>query len=145
MQVDYIVVGIGIAGVSFCEQLKANKKSFVVFDNASQQSSTVAGGLYNPVILKRFTSVWKSKEQLKIALPLYANIEKELGIKLDYKIPVYRKFASLEEQNDWFAASDKPLLSEHLSTQIIKNKNKSIFKSGACMVINSPLAGTKGK
>jgi glycine/D-amino acid oxidase-like deaminating enzyme len=126
MQVDYIVVGIGIAGVSFCEQLKANKKSFVVFDNASQQSSTVAGGLYNPVVLKRFTSVWKSKEQLKIALPLYANIEKELGIKLDYKIPVYRKFASLEEQNDWFAASDKPLLSEHLSTQIIKNKNKSI-------------------
>ena len=126
MQVDYIVVGIGIAGVSFCEQLKANNKSFVVFDNASQQSSTVAGGLYNPVVLKRFTSVWKSKEQLEIALPLYANIEKQLSLKLDYKIPVYRKFASLEEQNDWFAASDKPLLSKYLSTQIIKNENKAI-------------------
>ncbi|UKM64846.1 FAD-binding oxidoreductase [Flavobacteriaceae bacterium GSB9] len=126
MQVDYIIVGIGIAGISFCEQLKANNKSFVVFDDASQQSSVVAGGLYNPVVLKRFTSVWKSKEQLEIALPLYAKIEKELNVKLDYKIPVYRKFASLEEQNDWFAASDKPLLSGCLSTNIIKNNNKAI-------------------
>ena len=126
MQVDYIVVGIGIAGISFCEQLKANNKTFVVFDNASQQSSTVAGGLYNPVVLKRFTSVWKSEEQLEIALPLYANLERKLSIKLDYKIPVYRRFASLEEQNDWFAASDKPLLSKYLSTNIIRNENKAI-------------------
>ena len=126
MQVDYIIVGIGIAGISFCEQLKANNKSFIMFDNASQQSSTVAGGLYNPVVLKRFTSVWKSSEQLDVALPLYLNIEKRLNVKLDYKTPVYRKFASLEEQNDWFSASDKPLLSRYLSTNIIKNANHAI-------------------
>lgn len=126
MQVDYIIVGIGIAGISFCEQLIANGKTFVVFDDASQQSSTVAGGLYNPVVLKRFTSVWKSTEQLDIALPLYEAIEKRLNVKLDYKIPVYRKFASLEEQNDWFASSDKPLLSRYLSTIIIKNTNNTI-------------------
>ena len=129
MQVDYIIVGIGLAGISFCEQLKANNKIFVVFDDASQQSSVVAGGLYNPVVLKRFTSVWKSKEQLQMALPMYANLEKELSIKLDYKIPVYRKFASLEEQNDWFTASDKPKLAEYLSTNIIKNKNDFIDAS----------------
>lgn len=126
MQVDYIIVGIGLAGISFCEQLKAHNKTFVVFDNASQQSSTVAGGLYNPVVLKRFTPVWKCKEQLDLALPMYANLEAELGVKLDYKIPVYRKFASLEEQNDWFTASDKQILSEYLSPKIIKNDNKSI-------------------
>ncbi len=126
MKVDYIVVGIGIAGISFCEQLRANGKAFVVFDDGSQRSSTVAGGLYNPVVLKRFTSVWKSSEQLDIALPLYANIEGRLNVKLDYKIPVYRKFASLEEQNDWFAASDKPWLSRYLSTKIIKNDNDAI-------------------
>ncbi|MGB5418049.1 FAD-dependent oxidoreductase, partial [Algibacter sp.] len=125
-QVDYIIVGIGIAGISFCEHLKANGKTFVVFDDGSQQSSTVAGGLYNPVVLKRFTSVWKSTEQLDLALPIYANIENRLNIKLDYKMPVYRKFASLEEQNDWIAASDKPLLSRYLSTKIIKNENVAV-------------------
>lgn len=126
MQVDYVIIGIGLAGISFCEQLKAHNKSFIVFDNASQQSSTVAGGLYNPVVLKRFTPVWKCKEQLDLALAMYAGLEAELHVKLDYKIPVYRKFASLEEQNDWFTASDKPILSEYLSPKIIKNENESI-------------------
>ncbi len=126
MKVDYIIVGIGLAGISFCEQLKAYNKSFVVFDNASQQSSTVAGGLYNPVVLKRFTSVWKSEEQLDLALHLYVNLEEKLNVKLDYKIPVYRKFASLEEQNDWFTASDNPRLSQYLSGSLVKNNNDSI-------------------
>ncbi|MFD1162867.1 NAD(P)/FAD-dependent oxidoreductase [Hwangdonia seohaensis] len=126
MQVDYIIVGIGLAGIGFCEQLKANNKTFVVFDDKSQQSSVVAGGLYNAIVLKRFTPVWKSKEQLQMALPIYANLERSLNVKLDYKIPVYRKFASLEEQNDWFAASDKPQLAEYLSTNIIKNENDAI-------------------
>ncbi|WP_027138604.1 NAD(P)/FAD-dependent oxidoreductase [Gaetbulibacter saemankumensis] len=126
MEVDYIVVGLGLAGISFCEQLRANDKSFVVFDDNSQQSSVVAGGLYNPVVLKRFTAVWKCEEQLELALTLYSNLESEFGVKLDYKLPVYRKFASLEEQNDWFTASDKPVLSKYLSTKIHKNDNKYI-------------------
>lgn len=126
MEVDYIIVGCGIAGISFCEQLKRHHKTFVVFDDNSQQSSSVAGGLYNPVVLKRFTPVWKCKEQLQIALQLYKNLEAEFNVKLDYKIPVYRKFASLEEQNDWFTASDKPNLSEYLSSKLIKNDNPYI-------------------
>tara|TARA_R110002167_G_scaffold95331_8_gene253970 strand:+ start:6381 stop:7421 length:1041 start_codon:yes stop_codon:yes gene_type:complete len=126
MKVDFIIVGSGLAGISFCEQLKAHDKSFVVFDDQSQQSSVVAGGLYNPVILKRFTPVWKSKEQLQMALQMYRNIEQGFKVKLDYKIPVLRKFTSLEEQNNWFAASDKPQLSEYLSTKLIKNTNACI-------------------
>ncbi len=126
MQVDFIVIGSGLAGISFCEQLRSHHKTYVVFDDKSQQSSTVAGGLYNPVILKRFTPVWKSKEQLQIALQMYNHLEQEFNIKLDYKIPVLRKFSSLEEQNDWFTASDNPLLSEYLSIKLIKNTNPFI-------------------
>ena len=126
MNVDYIIVGSGLAGISFCDQLVAHNKRFVVFDNASQQSSLVAGGVYNPVVLKRFTPVWKSDEQLSLAMKQYARLEGSLGVKLDYKIPVYRKFASLEEQNNWFTASDNPGLSTYLSTDIKKNKNQHI-------------------
>lgn len=126
MDVDYIIIGAGIAGISFCEQLRLNGKSFVVFDNNSQQSSTIAGGLYNPVVLKRFTAVWKATEMLDIALPHYAAIEERLGVKLDYKIPVYRTFSSLEEQNNWFSASDRPVLSNYLDNTIIKNRNSFV-------------------
>ncbi len=126
MTSDYMIVGCGIAGIAFCEQLIANNRSFIVFDDCSQQSSTVAGGLYNPVILKRFSSVWKSEEQLQLALPMYERIEERLGGKLDFKVPVYRMFASVEEQNDWYAASDKPRLSKLLSTKMHDNTNKHI-------------------
>ena len=126
MKVDYIVVGIGLAGIGFCEQLRANNKTFVVFDDQSQRSSIVAGGLYNPVVLKRFTPVWKSDEQLLLASSLYSNLEKRLKVKLDYKIPVYRKFTSFEEQNDWYTASDKPQLTKYLSTSLIRNNNNAV-------------------
>ena len=123
---DYIVVGLGLAGISFCEQLRANNKSFLVFNDGSQRSSSVAGGLYNPVVLKRFTAIWKSDEQLHLALNQYKTLEKLLKVTLDYKIPVYRKFASIEEQNNWFSASDKPKLTKYLSPSIVSNKNNSI-------------------
>jgi glycine oxidase len=125
-EVDYIIVGCGLAGIAFCEQLRLHNKSFIVFDNSSQQSSTVAAGLYNPVVLKRFTEVWKAKEQLDYALPKYEQLEALLGVKLDYKLPVYRKFSSIQEQNEWFTATDKPSLESYLSTQLIKNTNASI-------------------
>jgi len=126
MKVDYIIVGSGLAGILFCEVLQQHKKTFIVIDNNSQQSSIVAGGLYNPVILKRFSEVWKAKEQLELALPMYKKLEKTLNVKLDYKIPIYRLFASIEEQNNWFTACDKPNLSEFLSTELIQNTNISI-------------------
>ena len=121
--VDYIVVGCGLASVAFCEELRAHSKSFVVFDNNSQRSSIVAAGLYNPIILKRFSEVWKSKEQLELVSSLYSKIENDLNIKIDYKLKLFRRFASIEEQNLWFSASDKPNIEPYLSTQLIKNNN----------------------
>lgn len=126
IKVDYLIVGSGLAGILFCEVLKQHGKTFVVVDNNSQKSSTVAGGLYNPVILKRFTEVWRAKEQLKLALPMYQELEKTLDVKLNFQVPIYRVFASVEEQNNWFAACDKPNLSEFLSTTLIQNTNKAI-------------------
>lgn len=125
-EVDYIIVGCGLAGVSFCEELRADAKSFVVFDDHSQQSSMVAAGLYNPVILKRFTSVWKAKEQLQMVNAFYEHLEKLLGVKLDYKLPVYRRFASIEEQNGWYNATDKPALEDFLFSEVILNGNAMI-------------------
>ncbi len=123
---DYVIVGLGLAGISFCEVLEKEGKSFVVISDDSQQASLVAGGLYNPVILKRFTMAWKGREQMDSAMPFYEALEQKLGVQLDYKIPVLRRFASIEEQNAWFEAADRPGLDSFLSTTIVKNTNPSI-------------------
>jgi glycine/D-amino acid oxidase-like deaminating enzyme len=126
MMTDYIIVGSGLAGIAFAETLLQHNKSFIVFENKSQNSSSIAGGLYNPVILKRFSEVWNAKQQLEMANKFYAVIEKKLSHKFDYKIPIYRKFFSIEEQNNWFAASDKPNLAPFLSTTIVHKKYNGI-------------------
>lgn len=122
VEVDYIIVGLGLAGISFAEELIQNNKSFVVFEDHSQTSSLVAGGVYNPVILKRFTPVWNAKEQLEVAMPFYASLEKRFGKKLDDKFPTRKVFKSIEDQNNWFIASDKPKLSEFMNPNIIHEK-----------------------
>lgn len=127
--IDYLIVGFGLAGISFCETLEKEGKSFKVISDESQQASLVAGGLYNPVILKRFTMAWKAKEQMELAIPFYQHLEKKLKVKLDHKIPVLRKFASIEEQNAWFEAADRPGLDYFLSTSILKNHNPNIDAS----------------
>ncbi|EAR00571.1 NAD(P)/FAD-dependent oxidoreductase [Maribacter sp. HTCC2170] len=124
--IDYLVVGLGLAGISFCEQLEENDKSYRVVSDGSQISSLVAGGLYNPVVLKRFTLAWHADVQLEAAMPFYKKLETKLGVKLNHGIPIYRKFASIEEQNLWFEASDKPKLTKFLSTEIIENNNLGI-------------------
>lgn len=123
---DYFIVGLGLAGISFCEQLKEHDKSFKVVDDNSQRASVVAGGLYNPVILKRFTMAWKARTQMGLAIPFYERLEEKLGVKLDYKLPVLRRFASVEEQNLWFEAMDKKDLDYFLSPKLLKNKNQNI-------------------
>lgn len=121
--VDYIIVGLGLAGVCFSEILERNNKSYIVVSDDSQQASQVAGGLYNPINLKRFTLAYKAEEQMELAMPFYRKLESKLSLKIDYKIPVLRRFASIEEQNLWFEAADKSGLKKFLSLRIIKNEN----------------------
>ena len=120
--IDYLIVGSGLAGISFAEVALRNDKSILVFDNNSQNSSKIAGGLYNPVILKRFSEVWQAQEQLAIMNEFYTFLEEKLNCKVDFKSPILRKFFSVEEQNNWFAASDKVALAPFLSTQLISKK-----------------------
>lgn len=124
--IDYIIVGSGLAGIAFAETALQNNKSILVFDNNSQQSSKVAGGLYNPVILKRFSEVWEAQEQINLLNTFYSELEKKLDAKFDFKIPIYRKLFSVEEQNNWFIATDKIGLTPFLSSKLISKKYNGI-------------------
>ncbi|MBT8320570.1 MAG: FAD-dependent oxidoreductase, partial [Eudoraea sp.] len=123
---DYLVVGLGLAGTAFCELLEQHGRSFVCISDESQQASVVAGGLYNPVILKRFTPAWMAQEQMEMALPFYARLEEKLAMPLDHKLRVLRRFTSVEEQNNWFHAADRPQLQPFLSLNILENHNSQL-------------------
>ena len=115
---DYLIVGCGLAGIAFAEHALQHHKTISVFENYSQNSSQVAGGLYNPVILKRFSEVWNAQEQLDLLQSFYQSLEQKLKTKFDFPVPIFRKIYSVQEQNDWFLATDKPSLAPFLSPDI---------------------------
>lgn len=115
---DYLIIGSGLASSAFVElALKLNQK-VLVFTDSSQHSSHVAGGLYNPVVLKRYTPTYQAKSQTEKMFAFYEAVEKKYGKKYLSKNPIYRKFASIEEQNNWFTASDQPQLKDFLEPKV---------------------------
>lgn len=126
MEVDYLIIGSGLAGITFAETCILHHKTIMVLNDNSQNSTTVAGGLYNPVVLKRFTKIWEAEAQLNISIPFYKNLEQKLNDNFLYKIPLLRKLNSIEEQNNWFTASDKPTLSNYLNSNLETIENDFI-------------------
>ena len=49
-----------------------------------------------------------------------------MGIEVDHQHPIYRRFSSIEEQNNWFNASDKPFFEEYMIPEILENKNENV-------------------
>ena len=127
MKFDYLIVGSGLSGVMLCEALRKRGKTFKVISNKSQQASIVASGLYNPVVLKRFNKAWDAEKHLPVAMSAYEELELFLGIKIDYKLPIYRVFSSIAEQNNWIIASDKIPLKPYLISNIKNNNNQNIY------------------
>ncbi len=125
-RVDYIIVGLGLAGIAFCEQCLAAGKSFMVFDKGEESASSVAAGLYNPVILKRYSLPWKAVTQFDIAIPYFQNLEKKLDVQCMYTMPVRKVFHSVEDQNNWFSASDKQGLKRFIKTPLVKSESTVI-------------------
>lgn len=133
MEVDYLIVGFGIAGMSLAFQLQRNHKTIAVIDGNNTKASMVAAGLYNPVILRRFTLAWDAQAQMRYAKFFYKDLSVFLNKEITIDLPIYRKFNSAEEQNNWFSSIDHPQLSRYLSPYLCESPSENIkgdFKFG---------------
>jgi glycine oxidase len=124
--VEYIIVGSGLAGICFAEQLRRKNTSFLVISDESQCASEVAGGLYNPLILKRFTLAYNAAEQLDYAMPFYEELATFLKVEIDHKIPTLRILNTPAEQNTWYEARDKRGYERFMKDSFESNSNEGI-------------------
>lgn len=124
---DYFIVGAGLGGVAFAEVALQHQKSIFVFAGDKPPSSVAAAGVYNAVILKRFTLVSQAQEQINLLKVFYPEIEKRIQKNIIFDLPTYRRLASVEEQNNFIVASDRPLFQPFLSPKIISDKFKAVI------------------
>jgi len=115
---DALVIGFGIAGLSVSKHLEFKNKSFDIIADDSQQSSKVAGGVLNPVALKRYNLAWKADHLMPEAISFYSTFNTESQVNHFDQIPVFKLFSSIEDQNNWSVASDQPKLEPFLNPEI---------------------------
>ena len=107
--------------------------SVVMFDlPAENLSSSVAAGLWNPVVLKRMKKVWNADQMMAELHEVYPDIERWTSTSFMESIDIRRVFASVTEQNTWLSLTDSPALGNYLH-QDLENLPQGIigaFDSG---------------
>lgn len=126
-QKDYLVVGLGLAGMSFCKYLIEAQCNFDVIDHGTEKASLVAGGLYNPIVLKRFSPIWLAKEQMLLANSFYADLENLLQTTFDYKFDVLRRFSNENEIKKWKKVAPEPVYREFMEPNVVENLNPALL------------------
>jgi glycine/D-amino acid oxidase-like deaminating enzyme len=82
MIVDYLIIGQGISGTWLSYYLAKENASFLVIDDAGENSSSrIAAGIINPVTGRRIVKTWMIDELLAHLVPAYKELGDESGIK----------------------------------------------------------------
>ena len=117
-QTENLIVGLGIAGLNLCHQLEKAGKSFLVIDRCPENSSSlIAGGIYNPVVLKRKVKSWKVDELFPILVDTYGELEQKFNAKfLLHNFPILKPISSADELNEWQQAVDEGRLSPYVNS-----------------------------
>ena len=119
MKVDTLIVGFGIVGLSYAEQLRRHKRSYVIVAPDEESASHLAGGIINPTVLKRFNPVWKATVFTDYAFSFYSDLEQWVQTNVVHPLPIYRIFNNVQEQNDWRVAASRTSLKKYLNKQLI--------------------------
>jgi len=132
--VDYIIVGGGISGSVLSYTLMKYGASVHVFDQPTEnQSSRVAAGLWNPIVLKRLKKVWMADEMIANLHEVYPDMETWTGERFFEPLPLRRVFHNPGEQNQWMELTDNPGFKPYLNDGIHPTPPNIIAQHGSAL------------
>lgn len=103
---NYFIAGLGLAGAIMAIRLHQAGKSFLVWDDDSENAaSKAAAGLFNPITGRNMVKTWQADLLFPELMSFYKNAEALLERKFFYPKSIYRPFNSVMEQNEWMGRS----------------------------------------
>src|SRR5580704_8111533 len=101
-EVDYLVVGQGLAGSLLACLLQMERKDVLVIDNAHRTAASLsAAGIMNPITGKRLNRPFLIDRLLENAFAVYPSVERHLEISFFRRRKVLRLLRSADEQSQW--------------------------------------------
>lgn len=121
-EVDYLVVGQGIAGTMFSHfLLKQNKNILVMDQNDGFIPSLAAGAVINPVTGRKSDLAWRIDELLPFASHTYKEIEYLVGVSIGHPSPIHKYFSNPADSD---AFKDKqPTIAHHAQPLVDLDEN----------------------
>ncbi len=130
-EVDYLIIGQGLAGSILAYTLLEKGKKVMVLDEPKLQNcSKIAAGICNPITGRNMVRTWKSNELFSFLNDFYPKLEKQFKRKFFFSTPIYRPFQNLEQQQDWSVQENKK------TEEVIYPKNRFLEEN-----INDKLGG----
>lgn len=109
MEIDFLIIGQGLAGTALGYRLQQLGHKILIFDQPElNRSSRVAAGLYNPVTGRKMVKSWMAEYLFPEIEPFYEEMERVSGKVFLTRKKIYRPFLSIEEQNEWMGHSSDP-------------------------------------
>ena len=123
---DVLIVGFGLAGLSIAAHAEDNNLSLKIISNKSQMSSKIAGGILNPIAVKRMKPVWKVEEFLPYAKSYYMLLESRYGSKFYHSKLIKVAIHNIEQENNWYQSYDKLRVQPHIQKLLETNTDVNI-------------------
>jgi glycine oxidase len=105
-EIDYIIVGQGLAGTLLAISLWEANQNILIIDNFTEGgASKIAAGLINPVTGRRIVKSWRIDDFLPVAKKTYQSLENQYNIKIWKDINIVRTLKNAEDENEWLLRS----------------------------------------
>lgn len=109
-QVEYLIIGQGLAGTCLAWELLDRGASVRIVDRGDPMTaSKISAGLLNPIIGRNFNLSWRFRESFEIGTGFYRTREQQLETRFFRESPLLRLFRNERERETFERKRDKGL------------------------------------
>ncbi len=117
-QIDYLVVGQGIAGSLLAWELDQRGHRVAIIDQYRPgAASKVASGMWNPLTFRVLLKSWRTDELLPVAISCYTRLCRHFQGDWLHALPIHRVFPTVESREMW-QKKQQDIEYQHLLGQI---------------------------